>query len=225
MTVAMLCSKFLLTRKFRIITSHRRPDKRFPPHRYLSSPLLTLSSSLPLYPWPKKMLSAAARSIPRSRLQLRAVSTWSNVPAGPPDPILGTMQRVNKRDDEGYWLPRLGVTEAFKADKDSRKINLGVGAYRDEHGKPYVLPSVKKVGESRVYLTRPLANTFLSFIGGGELNCCSARQGIPSYHWSPWVHQKCGKACLQCWEQAIHWEQGLYFLEMRFTKPNWLLCL
>lgn len=39
-----------------------------------------------------------------------------------------------------------GVTEAFKADKDPRKINLGVGAYRDEHGKPYVLPSVKEVG-------------------------------------------------------------------------------
>jgi hypothetical protein len=39
----------------------------------------------------------------------------------------------------------LGVTEAFKADKDPRKINLGVGAYRDENGKPYILPSVKKV--------------------------------------------------------------------------------
>jgi aspartate/tyrosine/aromatic aminotransferase len=38
-----------------------------------------------------------------------------------------------------------GVTEAFKADKDPRKINLGVGAYRDGDGKPYVLNSVKKV--------------------------------------------------------------------------------
>ncbi|KAH8119817.1 glutamic oxaloacetic transaminase AAT1 [Phellopilus nigrolimitatus] len=73
------------------------------------------------------MLSAAVR-IPRSRLALRALSTWSAVPAGPPDPILG-------------------VTEAFKADKDSRKINLGVGAYRDENGKPYVLPSVQKAEE------------------------------------------------------------------------------
>ena len=36
------------------------------------------------------------------------------------------------------------MTEAFKADKDPRKINLGVGAYRDENGKPYVLNSVKK---------------------------------------------------------------------------------
>jgi aspartate/tyrosine/aromatic aminotransferase len=38
-----------------------------------------------------------------------------------------------------------GVSEAFKADTDPRKINLGVGAYRDEQGKPYILPSVKKV--------------------------------------------------------------------------------
>ncbi|PFH54525.1 hypothetical protein AMATHDRAFT_52140 [Amanita thiersii Skay4041] len=64
-----------------------------------------------------------------SRNSLRSLSTWSAVPAGPPDPILG-------------------VTEAFKADKDPRKINLGVGAYRDESGKPYVLTSVKKAEKS-----------------------------------------------------------------------------
>jgi len=62
---------------------------------------------------------------------LRGFSTWNQVPAGPPDPILG-------------------VTEAFKADKDSRKINLGVGAYRDENGKPFVLPSVRQAEESIV---------------------------------------------------------------------------
>lgn len=47
-----------------------------------------------------------------------------------------------------YWLANTcltGVTEAFKADKDPRKINLGVGAYRDGDGKPYVLNCVKKV--------------------------------------------------------------------------------
>lgn len=38
----------------------------------------------------------------------------------------------------------LGVTEAFKKDTNPKKINLGVGAYRDDNGKPYVLPSVKK---------------------------------------------------------------------------------
>ncbi|KAF9270269.1 glutamic oxaloacetic transaminase AAT1 [Marasmius fiardii PR-910] len=65
----------------------------------------------------------------------RSLSVWSSVPAGPPDPILG-------------------VTEAFKADKDLRKINLGVGAYRDDAGKPYVLPSVQKA-EELVAATKP----------------------------------------------------------------------
>ncbi|KAI9775829.1 MAG: aspartate transaminase aat1 [Geoglossum umbratile] len=35
------------------------------------------------------------------------------------------------------------VTEAFKADKFDKKILLGAGAYRDDEGKPYVLPSVR----------------------------------------------------------------------------------
>ncbi|KAK0233174.1 glutamic oxaloacetic transaminase AAT1 [Armillaria fumosa] len=67
--------------------------------------------------------SVARRSLGNNTL--RTLSTWSAVPAGPPDPILG-------------------VSEAFKADRDPRKINLGVGAYRDGTGKPYVLTSVKK---------------------------------------------------------------------------------
>lgn len=44
-----------------------------------------------------------------------------------------------------FFFFLLGITEAFKADKDPHKINLGVGAYRDENGKPYVLNAVKKV--------------------------------------------------------------------------------
>lgn len=39
----------------------------------------------------------------------------------------------------------LGVTEAFKRDTNPNKMNLGVGAYRDDNGKPYVLNSVQKV--------------------------------------------------------------------------------
>lgn len=38
----------------------------------------------------------------------------------------------------------LGVTEAFKKDTNPKKINLGVGAYRDDSGKPFLLPSVKQ---------------------------------------------------------------------------------
>jgi aspartate aminotransferase len=38
----------------------------------------------------------------------------------------------------------LGITEAFKADESPDKLNLGVGAYRTEELKPYVLNVVRK---------------------------------------------------------------------------------
>ncbi|MCJ1433121.1 aspartate transaminase aat1 [Xylographa pallens] len=57
----------------------------------------------------------------------RTASTWANVQQGPPDVSTAI----------------LGITEAFKADSFGEKINLGVGAYRDDKGKPYVLPSVR----------------------------------------------------------------------------------
>lgn len=39
----------------------------------------------------------------------------------------------------------LGITEAFLNDKNPKKVNLGVGAYRDDNSKPWVLPSVNEV--------------------------------------------------------------------------------
>lgn len=53
-------------------------------------------------------------------------SWWCQVPMAPIDPILG-------------------VTDAFKQDSNKNKINLGVGAYRDDDCKPYVLECVRKV--------------------------------------------------------------------------------
>ena len=36
------------------------------------------------------------------------------------------------------------MTASFKADSFPQKVNLGVGAYRDDDSKPWVLPVVKK---------------------------------------------------------------------------------
>lgn len=41
--------------------------------------------------------------------------------------------------------PIIGVGQAFSSDTDSRKVNLGVGAYRDDNNKPYIFNVVKKV--------------------------------------------------------------------------------
>jgi aromatic-amino-acid transaminase len=43
--------------------------------------------------------------------------------------------------------PILGMTEAFLADKDPRRVNLGVGVYQDENGKVPLLACVKQAEE------------------------------------------------------------------------------
>jgi len=51
---------------------------------------------------------------------------FGHVKMAPPDPILGT-------------------AIAYRNDPDANKINLGIGAYRDDNGAPYIFPVVRKV--------------------------------------------------------------------------------
>merc|ERR1711924_192182 len=55
----------------------------------------------------------------------RCMSVWASVPEAPLDPILGMSQR-------------------HAADTDPRKVNVSIGAYRTDEGKPLVLNCVKK---------------------------------------------------------------------------------
>ena len=41
--------------------------------------------------------------------------------------------------------PMFGLMAAYRRDEDPKKVDLGIGAYRDDHAKPWVLPVVKKV--------------------------------------------------------------------------------
>lgn len=52
-------------------------------------------------------------------------SIFSRIKEVPPDPILG-----------------VGV--AFAKCTDSKKVNLGIGAYRDDNGKPIVMKAVQE---------------------------------------------------------------------------------
>ena len=38
----------------------------------------------------------------------------------------------------------LKLSVGYKADTNPQKVNLGIGAYRDENGKPYVFPVVQR---------------------------------------------------------------------------------
>ena len=41
--------------------------------------------------------------------------------------------------------PLFGLMAAYKKDKFDKKVDLGIGAYRDDNAKPWVLPVVRKV--------------------------------------------------------------------------------
>ncbi|KIL69653.1 hypothetical protein M378DRAFT_184092 [Amanita muscaria Koide BX008] len=71
--------------------------------------------------------------------------TWQHVALAPPDIIFK-------------------LTAAFKADTFEKKVNLGVGAYRDDNGKPWVLPVVKKATQ-RLLSDESLDHEYLPITG------------------------------------------------------------
>ncbi|XP_077300802.1 glutamate oxaloacetate transaminase 2 [Arctopsyche grandis] len=87
------------------------------------------------------------RSTLTNNIAVRASSWWSHVEMGPPDAILG-------------------VTEAYKKDTNSKKINLGVGAYRDDNGKPFILPSVLKAEHN--IISKGLDHEYAPISGSAE---------------------------------------------------------
>lgn len=59
-----------------------------------------------------------------AKQQRAAMSSWSGLTAAPADPILG-------------------LNDAFKKDSNPKKVLLGMGVYRDNENKPYILPCVR----------------------------------------------------------------------------------
>jgi aspartate aminotransferase len=102
----------------------------------------------------KRAPSAATASIIPVALQKHFASTWASVPLGPPDPILG-------------------VTEAFKKDTNPNKMNLGVGAYRDDKGKPFVLECVRKA--EREIVDKNADKEYLGITGLGDFTKASLK--------------------------------------------------
>lgn len=41
--------------------------------------------------------------------------------------------------------PIFAIDGAYKADPSEKKVNLGIGAYRDDEGNPWLLTSVREV--------------------------------------------------------------------------------
>ena len=73
--------------------------------------------------------------------------------------------------------PILGLTEEFRNDPRTNKINLGVGIYKDEAGATPILNCVKKA--EKILLETETTKNYLSIEGNAEYaqlyrNCCLA---------------------------------------------------
>ncbi|KAF9532282.1 aspartate aminotransferase [Crepidotus variabilis] len=80
---------------------------------------------------------------------------WQEVPLAPPDSIFK-------------------LTAAYKEDKFKDKVNLGVGAYRDDNSKPWVLPVVKKA-TSILLNDETLDHEYLPITGLAEYTSAAAK--------------------------------------------------
>ena len=74
----------------------------------------------------KKMNTTSFKSLRGLTQKVLFTNIFAKVPMAPPDPIIG-------------------VNTAYLADTNPNKVNLGVGAYRDDNGKPYIFDVVRKV--------------------------------------------------------------------------------
>lgn len=74
-----------------------------------------------------------------------ANSLFQEIPLAPPDVIFN-------------------LTATYKADAFAQKVNLGVGAYRDDAGKPWILPVVRKA-EQAIVNDPSLDHEYLPILG------------------------------------------------------------
>ena len=99
----------------------------------------------------------ARQAVTTSRaLSTASDSPWANYDMAPLDPIIG-------------------LNEAFQQDDYPQKVIVGVGAYRDDQGKPYVLPCVREA-EQRLVQANLVSTTTTSTV-----LYCTATGLLPSY--------------------------------------------
>ena len=75
-------------------------------------------------------------------------------------------ERLERMPDD----PILGLMAAFRADPDTRKVDLGVGVYRNDKGETPILDAVRKA-EAAV-LARQTSKTYVAPAGNAGFNQC-----------------------------------------------------
>jgi aspartate/tyrosine/aromatic aminotransferase len=76
--------------------------------------------------------------------------------------------------------PILGLMAAFRADSDPRKVDLGVGVYRDDAGETPVMSAVRQAEQE--LLARQTTKTYVSAVGNAGFNAAMERLSLGEGH-------------------------------------------
>lgn len=109
--------------------------------------------------------------------------------------------------------PILGVTVAFQKDPSPQKVNLGVGAYRTEEGKPLVLQVVKKA--ESLLAAKNLDHEYLPIAGLAAFNALSLKLILGDN--SPAIQQK-RVVTVQCLSGTGSLRVGAEFLAKHYPR-------
>lgn len=125
------------------------------------------------------VVNSNIKSVDESIAQLKQVevpSAWATSIRAAPTPEIHN-PTVHQAPIKSNWShlirqpadPILGITTRYLADSDPRKISLGVGAYRDDDGKPVVFRAVQEA-EHRVQKMGVGRNEYTGIDGLGAFN-------------------------------------------------------
>ena len=76
--------------------------------------------------------------------------------------------------------PILGLMAAYRADTDPRKVDLGVGVYRDDNGETPVFSAVRRAEQA--VLARQTTKTYVAAAGNAGFNQAMARMVLGDSH-------------------------------------------
>jgi aspartate/tyrosine/aromatic aminotransferase len=119
--------------------------------------------------------------------------------------------------------PILGLTEAFRADPNPKKINLSVGVYQDANGKTPVLESVRKAG--KIVLERQQSMSYLPIPGSPAYAAAVQRlifgegHDVESSGRAATSHTPGGTGALRVAADLIH--QQMPKATVWLTQPTW----
>ncbi|XP_062098112.1 aspartate aminotransferase, cytoplasmic [Humulus lupulus] len=131
-----------------------------------SSPIAHSSSSSPT----DRRLSALVRHLLVENSDPSAMAPVSASPTSASNGLDSVFAHIVQAPED----PILGVTVAYNKDPSPIKMNLGVGAYRTEEGKPVVLNAVRKA-EQLLVNDVSRVKEYLPIVGLAEFNKLSAK--------------------------------------------------